>query len=230
MRSAIRNSGIPTNEISPDLSKYSFEHLNRIFHCAPGLVHSGGFFTFAFVRNPISYYQSYWCFKMRMGWENPFDNAFMDKDFSTFVRNVLEGRPGWVSKIYTKFLGPNGDWVDFVGKQETLRDNLIVALQLAGEDFKASGIYATDPTNKSSLLDEWSHKCRYTKELAQEVYTAEKEAIELFGYQDSALEHTIFSFSAAGALPSQQSEGASLGEGTVATAFRRAKQSSAKTS
>lgn len=230
MRSAIRNSGIPTNEISPDLSKYSFEHLHRIFHCAPGLVNTRGYFTFAFVRNPISYYKSYWSYKMRTGWENQFDNAYRADDFPTFVSNVLEGMPGWVSKLYTKFLGPNGDWVDFVGKQETLRDDLISALRLAEEDFYESGIYATDPMNKSSHLKEWSEKCYLSLALKKEIYAKEKEAIELFGYHNEDLEPAICDISAAAASLSRRSGDSSLCEGTVAAAFRHATQSSAETS
>lgn len=230
VRQAIRNAGIPTNEIGPDLSKHSFNRLSNIFHCAPGLVHSEGYFTFAFVRNPLSYYQSYWSFKMRTGADNIFDKAYMDEDFLQFVRNVIEGHPGWVSALYKKFLGPNADWVDYVGRQESLRKNLIQVLHLAGENFQEAAIYATNSLNEASSLKEWSAKCKYTSQIAKEVYAVEKEAIELYGYQDSDMESKIFTFKEVAASPSLQNEGASSHEGMVAAAAQPSKKPSAETS
>jgi hypothetical protein len=230
VRTAIRNAGIPTNEIGPEFSRNSFNHLNAIFHCGPGLVHTERHFTFAFVRNPLDYYKSYWSYKMRIGWENPFDNAFMDENFEQFVRNVMEGRPGWVSMLYTKFLGPNGDWVDFVGRQENLRDDLIAALRMAGEDFEESGIFATDPVNISSRLKEWSDRCSLPLSLKKEMYMVEKQAIDLFGYQNPNFELKSFSFRDSAASPLRQSEGASSHEDMAVAASQPLKKPSEETS
>ena len=137
---------------------------------------------FAFVRHPLSYYQSYWAFKMRTGWNHRdvFDQTFVREDFSSFVRAVTSERPGWVASMYQTYLG-NGR-IHIIGKQESLVEDLIGALTQAGETFDASIIRETSKENEAASLDPWREQCRYTPGLEHAVVQSEAGAIRLFGY------------------------------------------------
>jgi len=98
-------------------------------------------FSFAFVREPFSWYKSFWAFRERANRNNnnwrpgfPLDFAW-DPDFEKFIKNSLTMFPNFVTILYQCYLGKDGNDLDFVGKQESLREDLIKALTLAGEDF-----------------------------------------------------------------------------------------------
>ncbi|OGJ56134.1 hypothetical protein A2706_02325 [Candidatus Peribacteria bacterium RIFCSPHIGHO2_01_FULL_51_35] len=137
---------------------------------------------FAFVRHPLSYYQSYWAFKMRTGWNHRdiFDQTFAHEDFSSFVRAVTSEKPGWVTSMYQAYLG--NDRVHIIGKQETLAEDLIRALTEAGEMFDASIIRGTPKQNEAASLDSWREQCRYTPKLELAVRRSEQEALKVFEY------------------------------------------------
>ncbi|HTQ98623.1 MAG TPA: hypothetical protein VMH83_01475 [Candidatus Acidoferrum sp.] len=141
-------------------------------------------FKFAFVRHPLNLYRSYWQFKMTYGWDplNALDQACRRDDFAAFVDAVLTTMPGIYSRSLRDFVGPPGQEIDFIGKYESLTDDLIRALQLAGEGFDAAAIRALPPANAS---DKQRFPAEFTPELTARVLAAEAEAVSRFGYQGS---------------------------------------------
>ena len=149
--------------------------------------------VFAFVRHPLSYYQSFWSFYMSCGWDNRFQipREFGCNNFEKFVQSIIEKRPAWVSNIYKNYIGHSDSSADFVGKQENLCNDLIYVLNMAGEEFDEDTVRRTFPRNTVSCLPMWREKCSYTPKLKAAVLEAEKGAMEQFGYND---DYPEFSF------------------------------------
>ena len=140
--------------------------------------------TFAFVRHPLTWYQSYFSYKCRKGWDprNEWDDRVRSESFAGFVEAALTETPAYYSRLLRRYVGRSGDEIDFIGKFEFLVDDLIQALELAGEQFDADQIRSTPPVNQS---DYTQHPTVYTEALRRHVLNVESEAIQRF-YADDA--------------------------------------------
>jgi len=141
-------------------------------------------FIFAFVREPLSLYRSYWRFKMTTVWDarNPFDVECAAPTFEGFVDNVLRLEPAWCSRTFEDYVGPPTGEINFVGRFEALVHDLIRALRLVGATFDERVIRATPPMNVSSVnpdLAQWSD------DLAERVRRSEHSSIRRFGYSSA---------------------------------------------
>jgi len=184
VRAAIRAAGIPANEVCGSVPQNDRPG-SAYFHATPSDIRPQGRFSFAFVRHPLAYYQSYWAYKMRRGPEdfNAFDAHHMHNDFCTFAWSVVRDYPGWLSDTYARYAGQDGKGVRFVGKLEQLADDLVAALRLARERFDETMLRSVPPVNEASALPGFRERCRYTRELAEAVCESEKEAMTLYGYE-----------------------------------------------
>ena len=140
-------------------------------------------FLFAFVREPLSLYRSYWRYKMAAGWDdqNPFDIDCASPTFRGFVEKVLRVEPAWCSRMYEAYVGAQGHEIDFVGRFESLADDLVRALRASGSTFDERAIRDTPPVNVSTTaaaLADWS------EDLADRVRHSERAAIARFGYDE----------------------------------------------
>lgn len=147
-------------------------------------------FKFCFVRHPIKWYESWWKYMTGRGWNNwgdddTFDwhpcsvlNGLGDPDFNQFMRNVIEKRPGYVTEMYGWYVRPG---VHFVGKQETLVDDLITVLRQLNLDFDEQKIRNTKPTNESKPL---ARPLVWDPDLKREVERIEYAGLKRFGYLD----------------------------------------------
>jgi hypothetical protein len=135
-------------------------------------------FLFAFVREPCSLYQSYWRYKARAGWDerNPFDVDCAAPTFEGFVENVVRLEPAWCSRMFEDYVGPPEGEIGFVGRFESLADDLVRALRLAHESFDERLIRETAPTNVSAGL------AVCPPGLIAEIRASERRAITRFGY------------------------------------------------
>src|SRR6266404_5327839 len=63
---------------------------------------ASGLLSFAFVRHSITWWKSYWSYKMKVGWDpkNRVDSTCAAERFETFIRNVLDRHPGYLSRRY----------------------------------------------------------------------------------------------------------------------------------
>lgn len=150
-------------------------------------------FTFCFVRHPLSWYESFYLYKSQpsLNWERDGDeqhfhrwhpNALLNglgegRGFNEFVSAVLDRHPGYVSALYSHYTFRP---VDFVGRQERLRDDLVEVLERLGCTFDPLAIRATERVNRSEAPARpvWDESVR------ARALRLEAAAIERFGYGD----------------------------------------------
>lgn len=149
-------------------------------------------FTFVFIRHPLTWYRSYWAYRMQVNWmivhpRQPITGwqtfgSVLDYEcraykFETWLRNVLEYVPegflSWIYRIYT-------EGVDFVGKSESLHRDLCQALTLAGETFLPEVISQTPRRNITN--PRFTAAATVTQELAERVMAAESYIADHWGY------------------------------------------------
>jgi hypothetical protein len=120
-----------------------------------------GCFRFCFVREPLSWYESYWRFMESKNWdweawghdEDHYQwhpcamvNSLGSHDFNEFIHRVNKKRPGFVTEMYGWYVRPG---IGFVGRQEFLRHDLINAFTLMKIDFKADEIMSMKRSNET---------------------------------------------------------------------------------
>lgn len=171
VREAIKNAGISTQEVGASPEFIQNKH-NRYVR-----VDRAGKFTFAFVRHPLTWYSSFWSYRMEQGWkqDDPAD-PFLGPSFEGFVRRILRGFPGHVSWRYEHYIGPEPGVLDFVGKMENLAADLVKALRLAGEEFDEQKILSTPRQHESRLRPVYSDR------LKDAVLKSEQRGLKRFGY------------------------------------------------
>jgi hypothetical protein len=81
-----------------------------------------------------------------------------------------------------RFVGRACDEMEFIGRFESLTDDLVNALQLAGEEFDENVIRNTPPVNQTSYD---RYPAVYSDGLAERVLEVEAEAVERF-YSENA--------------------------------------------
>ncbi|TWT89101.1 hypothetical protein Mal64_25930 [Pseudobythopirellula maris] len=101
-------------------------------------------FTFCFVRNPLKWYESWFKYQSQPKWnwrdwgdaKDPDNwhacamlNGLGGSDFNAFVERALDKRPGFVSEMFGWYDAPA---VDFVGRQENLREDFLKAIKAMG--------------------------------------------------------------------------------------------------
>ena len=136
-------------------------------------------FTFAFVRHPLSWWRSYWGYRMRTGWEpnEPLDATCASDDFQQFLGAALSAFPGYYARLLVRYVGGPGRAIDFVGRFERLTEDLIEGLLLGGESFDVEAVRSTAPVNATDYRE---HRAEYSPELRSGVLKAEKYVIERF--------------------------------------------------
>ena len=174
VRAAIARAGIPAVELGPSPNPI----VNK--HNTYRTVEANGKFKFAFVRHPLQWYPSFWSYRMFNGWRtDDILDACMSVDFEIFVRNVLKRFPsGHCAWRYQGYIGPPPGLLDFVGKTQTLPQDLVRALRLAGEEFDEKKLLGVAKLNDSPLRPSFSPKLR------RAVLDAERKVLERFGYDE----------------------------------------------
>lgn len=196
VREAIKAAGVPTRESNPGWDwarqKHSAlaessgrEAISFAFKSKPATWWQGkGRFTFAFVRDPFAWYPSFWSYRMEHGWDpnDRVDAECKAEEFEPFAWNVLKKFPGHVSDLYELYVGRADGTIDFVGRQESLAEDLVRALRAAGEKFDEARLRATPPVNEGASLRKWKERCVYSDELRAAVAKAERRVMKRFGY------------------------------------------------
>lgn len=141
-------------------------------------------FVFAFVRHPLSWYQSRWAFRMKHGWKPTHELDFncASNNFDTFCRNVVNYKPsGWVSWEYKMYIEQCPKKCDFIGKTENIVEDTISAFRLAGEKFSEKIIRSIGKVNDSNLDDKLpSYWASYSDELRDMIINTECDAINKY--------------------------------------------------
>jgi hypothetical protein len=151
-------------------------------------------FSFCFVRNPVSWYESWYKYMSgpsknwrpwginvsgQAGWHpNVMLNGLGSTDFNTFVANVVRTRPGYASEMMGWFAKPP---ITFVGKQENLRGDLVFVLNRMGYTFDETYILGANRVLKSIEVPiEWDPK------LKEQVVKLEYAGLVRYGYDVEA--------------------------------------------
>ena len=134
--------------------------------------------TAAFVRHPISYYES--CYKwmyfaetklMRYRWKwHPHMAAARwfkaaPVNFNDWVYLMLEKEPCWYTRLIEMYVGPpGGEFIDYIGRTESLRQdfiNLMIMVGYVGVVEKNKEFIMSAPkANTRELEIEWDHSLR----------------------------------------------------------------------
>lgn len=140
-------------------------------------------FTLAFIRHPLSWYRSFWSYRMRKGWQmdHPLDRAARSEHFDEFIARVTERMPGYLGMMFTEFIGPAERPIDFIGRYERLTDDLCLALRLAGERFDEDMLRAHKPMHAT---DYERFPVYYEPDAAWRLALAEHQMIERFYSED----------------------------------------------
>lgn len=147
-------------------------------------------YIFCFVRHPLSWYESWWKYMSARNWQswgNEYDytsswhpnailNDFGDGDFNTFVRKVIRKRPGYVTEFYGWYTQPG---VRFIGKQETLVDDLIYVLRQINIKFDEERLKSFQPKHVSKSPNK---PIVWDEELKIEVERLEYASLIRYGY------------------------------------------------
>jgi len=148
-------------------------------------------YMFCFVRHPLKWYQSWFKYmtQPKRNWRNwgqekdMFDwhpnaalNGCGDEDFNQFVRNVNQKRPGYVTEMFAGYAQPQ---CDFIGKQESLREDLVRVLQELNLNFDEDFIMNFKETGVSP---EPKQKVEWDPELRRETLRLEHIALLRYGY------------------------------------------------
>ncbi len=150
----------------------------------------GDRYTFAFVRHPLDWWRSFWAFRMRMGWQrdHPIDALASSPDFDEFIRRVVEHLDGHLAKRFSTYIGPPEAPISFIGRFESLVDDLVRALTAAGERFDEAELRAHPPSN---VNDYDRFPAAFDPELAHRLAQSEHLLIERFYADDPVPEWLV---------------------------------------
>jgi hypothetical protein len=146
-------------------------------------------FIFTFVRHPLSWYQSRWAFRIKHGWRpmlHPLDYHCASNDFRMFMENVLKYRPtGWVTEEYNNYTNYQSCPINFIGKHETIVDDLIQAFRAAGVKVDENKIRKIPKVNDSDLDGKSSkYWAPYDIRLAERVVAADSFVVSKYYHND----------------------------------------------
>jgi hypothetical protein len=145
-------------------------------------------FQFCFVRRPFQWYQSFWAFRMKA---HAFDEDIVAgggmtvldylwvPDFREFLSRVLCSCPRILTLMFQAFTGPDNDWMDFVGRQEELSDDLLTALRIAGySDLDESRMRRLKPMNVTGR--EFKKQAKAPPHIVSKIEMSERWILDTF--------------------------------------------------
>ncbi len=154
-------------------------------------------YLFCFVRNPLSWYESWFRYMSQpeMNWRNygheidlrrwhpnSMLNGLGAADFNQFIRNVIAKRPGYVTELYGWYTTPQ---VNFIGKQESIREDLLAVLKQMNLSVDESLIYESARVGASKTPRQ---NVTWDPALNEEVKRLEYAGLVRYGYADTAAE------------------------------------------
>ena len=150
-------------------------------------------YTFCFVRHPLQWYESWWRYMIgRSGSDWSAESDLLgwhpcaaikncgDESYQKFIRNVIQHRPGFVSELFAQYAQPG---ISFIGKQESLTDDLIRVLRQLNLSFDEQRVREYAPLNVSSRDQATS----LPQPLQAELERLEYVALIRYGYDSSSV-------------------------------------------
>lgn len=157
-------------------------------------------FSFCFVRHPLAWYESWFRMNVARGWPewssdadawNPSCdlNGFGAPTFNGFIEHVMSRRPGFLSGLYQSYAAG----ADFVGRQESMVDDLISVLGFLRAPFDERSLRRRARVNVSAPVD-----IRLDPMLQAALESAEAEAYDGYGYAPGPDRRLVLGPAAAG--------------------------------
>ena len=168
---------------------YPWQSVRRSFKAGPLLTRRiARSWKFCIVRHPESWYRSFFKYMTSLEWKihsgpggdewHPYSDMYALKaeSFEGFVERLVELHPGFLSRMYRTYTEPG---VDFIGRQETLTQDLIDVLKLRGLDFDAEKVVRR---KKENVSPELQTRTELPDVLKSALLETEAEAYRLYGY------------------------------------------------
>jgi len=148
-------------------------------------------YMFCFVRNPISWVESYYHYCVKQEWyywsseydyggfwhPNAVLNTLKSNSLNQFVEKLLLKRPGYVTEMYGWYTTPG---IRFIGKTESLRDDLAKVLRLRNLSFDTGELKTATKVNVSQSC---STDNNWDENLLKEFVLSEYSCFKRFGYK-----------------------------------------------
>jgi hypothetical protein len=169
---ALQAAGVPVEAIGGDPPHARTSHL--------GLSRTEEYadrFTIAFVRHPLTWWRSLWAYRMGTDWAFAGEDMPRSEDFDTYIEQAIELRPGHLENYFARWIGPASDPIDFIGRFESLVDDLVRAMREAGEPFDEPALRAHPPDN---VADYERFPAFYRRDLAERLADSERATIDRF--------------------------------------------------
>jgi hypothetical protein len=153
----------------------------------------GNCFILCFVRHPYEWAKSFYSYQTERGWPkwkglgeewlkygntkwHPNEVLYdLDKSsFNRFINDMIEKRPGYIYELYSWYIGTE---IDFIGKVESIKRDLIKVLSKIGVKVNVEKIKSSPPVNVSKEYD-----LEEDSELVHEFHRAEYPTLLRYGY------------------------------------------------
>ena len=147
-------------------------------------------FIFCFVRNPLGWYESYFTYMQANGWPELGDifdvaskhpcsvlNGIDHETFEDFISAVVDKFPGFLTNLFSRYTDAR---IGYIGKQESLVDDLVAVLEYLKLDFNEDSIRSFQKVNmreKDSLVD-----IVWTERIEQDIFACEYPIYKRFEY------------------------------------------------
>lgn len=129
--------------------------------------------VFCFVRHPLTWLRSYWQCKQYIPDRRGGDiDTIVDQPFWKFIDCFISLMPGFISSFFAGYT----EYSHFVGKQETLREDLVNLFRYARIPYDR-GLLFGKPNENVILSNE-----RYTVDQALKIMELEKEMVDKYDY------------------------------------------------
>lgn len=152
-------------------------------------------FIFSFVRHPLTWYESWFKYmnQAKLGWRE-YGNMYSLRDwhpcsalngvgstvFNEFIENVVSRYPGFVTQMFDGYTVPG--LVDYVGRQENLREDLIAVLAQRGLEFDPDAIRGTK--NHGVSAPPASLSTTWDPDLREQILKLEYASLVRYGYSE----------------------------------------------
>ncbi|MDB4458973.1 sulfotransferase family 2 domain-containing protein [bacterium] len=148
-------------------------------------------YTFCFVRHPLAWYESRFKYMTQpsRNWrhwgdeKDLFDwhpqtalNGCGSEDFNQFVQKIIEKRPGYVTELFGEYAKPP---IDFIGKQETLKEDLVKVLKHLNLNFDEDFVMNFKEVGVSPAPHQ---KLEWNADLTAKTLNLEQIALLRYGY------------------------------------------------
>jgi len=142
IRTVLERSGIPHRHVGDRMYR---GHGNLLVHGRKNRA------VACFVREPYAWYRSYWAHRTHLGWRPKYliDRHCSNGDFGGFLAGCVRTFPGFLTTLFEEYAGSRTHAIEFVGRQESLADDLIRLLHSSGESFSEAHMRRTQRINES---------------------------------------------------------------------------------